>query len=289
MLCYDDVMDRKPSAYSLKAPGRTGAGMSLPGRGPFPRVDAHLVQAEITRDEIVGGRRVVASPANPPHAKKQTDLDFVIRPHVAPGYHAATDLLTRHDQDSDFATDLCIYKDGIDPETGARHLEEIAFEIVSEQNERLVTEKAVRMHRRGVRRIFTIWVKGTQKVCEWSPHDQSWRLLSPDARIDDPCLVVPLPVAALLDATAANEAVVDAMAASGQPAIRRRDIEAEARGKADAILQILDARGLSPDPLQQATILGCSDIPRLDQWLRKAAIATAADDILDETEPPKTR
>lgn len=255
------------------------------GRGPFPRVDDHLVEPEITRDEIIGGRRFVASPAQPPHATKQTDLDFVLRAHVAPGYRGATDLLTRHDQDSDFATDLCIYKDGIDPETGARHLEEIAFEIVSEQNERLVTEKAVRMHHRGVRRIFTVWVKGLQRVCEWSPADRSWRPLETDEHIDDPCLVVPLPVAALLDAAAASEAVVAAMAARGEPAIRRREAEAEARAKADAILQILDARGMRPDPIQRQTLLECSDLARLDQWLRRAAVATTVDDVLAEAEP----
>jgi hypothetical protein len=248
---------------------------------PFPRVDAHLVEPEVTRDEIIGGRRFVASPANPAHATKQIDLDFVIWAHVAPGYRGATDLLTRHDQDSDFATDLCIYKDGIDPETGARHLEEIAFEIVSEQSERLVTEKAVRMHRRGVRRIFTVWVKGPQRVCEWSPADQTWRPLEANTRISDPCLVAPLPVAALLDPEAANQAVVDAMAARGEPAILRR----EARAKADAILQILDARGLHPNPVQRQTILDCSDIARLDLWLRRAAVATAVDNILAEAEP----
>lgn len=282
-------MEAKRATYSLKAPGRTGAGMSLPGRGPFPRVDDHLVEAEVTRDEIIGGRRVVASPANPAHATKQVEIDFVVLAHVAPGYRGATDLLTRHDQDSDFATDLCIYKDGIDPETGARHLEEVAFEIVSEQSERLVTEKAVRMHNRGVRRIFTVWVKGPQRVCEWSPADRSWRPLEADAHIDDPCLVVPLPVAALLDGTVASEAVVAAMAARGEPAIRRREAEAEARAearvKADAILQILDARGMHADPVQRQTLRDCSDLARLDQWLRRAAVAITVDDVLVETQP----
>ena len=45
--------------------------MRLPGRGSFPRVDDHLVEAEVTRDEIIGGQRVVASPAEWPHATQQ--------------------------------------------------------------------------------------------------------------------------------------------------------------------------------------------------------------------------
>ena len=118
-------MDPKRSAYDLKAPGRSGSGMPqrLPGRGPFPRVDDHLVVPEITRDEIIGGRRVIASPAHPPHATQHTRLDYVIQAHVASGYTVAADLLTRHDQDSDFASDVCVFKDGIDPSTGARHRE----------------------------------------------------------------------------------------------------------------------------------------------------------------------
>jgi hypothetical protein len=197
--------------------------MHLPGRGPLPRVDDHLVQPEVTRDEVVGGQPMVAFPAKLPHAKKQMDLDFVLRAHVAPGYGGAADLLTRHDLSSDFATDACIYKDGTDLETGTRHLEEIAFEVVSEQSESVVTKKAVQMARRGVRRIFSIWLKGPQRVCEWSPQSRSWRPLDRASSIEDPCLVAPLAVAALLDAAAASKAVVEAMAASGDPTLLKRE------------------------------------------------------------------
>lgn len=74
--------------------------MHLPGRDSFPRVDDHLIEPEVTRDEIIGGRRVIALPANPPHANQQSDLDYVLRAHVAPGYLTAADLLTRLDEDS---------------------------------------------------------------------------------------------------------------------------------------------------------------------------------------------
>jgi hypothetical protein len=261
--------------------------MHLPGRGSFPRVDDHLVQPEITRDEMIGGRRIVASPAQPPHATKHTDLDFVLRAHVTPGYTAAADLLTRHDQSSDFATDVCIYKDGIDPDTGARYLEEVAFEIVSEQNQRVVTEKAVRMHNRGVRRIFSVWVKGEKRVCEWSAEDRRWQPLDRASSISDPCLVKPLPMTALLDAAAADNAVVEAMIAKGNPVLREREATAEARGqaraKADAILQVLEARSVAVSPEQRQRILECSDPDRLDGWLRRAAVASSADEVMSET------
>lgn len=279
-------MDERHRGYDLKAPGTSGSPRHLPGRAPFPRVDDHLVVPELTRDEIIGGQRMVASPANPPHATQQTDLDFVLRAHVAPGYHAATDLLTRHDVESDFATDTCIFKDGVDPETGARYLEEIAFEVVSEQNERLVMEKALRMHRRGVRRIFAIWVKGRRKVCEWSPESRIWRPLDAGSRIEDPCLVMPVDVAALLDAVAADNAVVEALSVKGNPALREREAAAEAKGRAmalaEAVLRVLEARGVTISSEQQEKILGCSDTDRLGRWLSRAALASSAEEVTSE-------
>ncbi len=271
-------MDENRPPYSLKAPGASGSPRHLPGRGSFPDVDDHLVEPEITRDEIIGGRRVVLSPAKEPHAPQHFRLDYLLGAHLAPGYHGATDLLTRHDEESDFATDTCVYKEGVDPTTGSRYLEEIAFEVVSEQNERYVTEKAVRMHRRGVRRIFSIWVKGPRRVCEWSPESQSWRPLDTGSRIEDPCLAASLAVAALLDAAAADNAVVEALVAKGNPEIRRR----EATVAAEAILSVLEARGIAVSADERQEILDCRDRDRLNRWLRRAVVATSASEVTSE-------
>lgn len=286
------LMDENRRAYSLKAPGSTGSGASLrlPGRGPFPRVDDHLVVPEVTRDEIINGRRVVAFPAHPPHANQQSDLDYVLRAHVAHGYRAAADLITRHSAESDFATDACVYKEGVDPETGARYLEELAFEGVSEQNAGLVTEKAVQMHRRGVRRIFAVFVKGGPRVCEWASESATWRPLAAGSQIDDPCLVRPLAIGALLDAATADNAVVEALAAKGNPAIRQREAVAEARGEtrgraqasAEAILKVLEARGVAVSTAQRQEILRCLDLDRLDRWLRGAAVAASSEEVTSE-------
>lgn len=273
--------DRRP-AYSLKAPGASGQAMRLPGRSSFPRVDEHLVDPEVTRDEIIGGRRVVAMPAHPPHATRQFQLDYVLEPHIAPGYIGAADLLNRVDIDSDFASDACVYKEGTDPQTGTRYLEEIAFEVISEQNEAVVTEKALRMQRRGVRRILAIFVKGERRVCEWSAETRSWRPLDLSTSIEDPCLEVPLPVAALLDAAAANQAVVEALAAQGDPTIRRREAQREALGKAKTILQFLEARGIAVSPSQREEILRCEDLDRLDRWARRTAVASSVAEVLAE-------
>lgn len=295
------AMDEHRLPDSLKAPGSPGVSLRLPGRSPFPRLDDHLVQPEVSRHEIIGGVRV-ALPADPPHATQQSELDYLLRAHAAPGYRVAVELLTRHDQESDFATDVCVFRDGLDPATGHRYLEEIAFEVVSEQSERLVKEKAVRMHRRGVRRIFSILVKG-HHICEWSSESQTWRPLEPTEQIEDPCLVAPLTMEALLDAAEADNAVVEALAAKGNPAIRRREAEAEARGEArgraagtaegqargtaETILNVLEARGIAVSLAQRQEILACRDMDRLGRWSRRAALASSTEEVL-AVAPPKT-
>jgi hypothetical protein len=278
-----DVMDERRSGYSLKAPGYSSSPRHLPGRGPLPGLDDRLVEAEVSREEIIGGHRVIAFPAEEPHASQHLVLDYVVQAHLAAGYAGATDLLTRHDVDSDFASDTCVRKAGIDPATGARYLEEIAFEVVSEQSERNVTEKAVRMHRRGVRRIFTIVVKGERRVREWSSKGQTWRLLEADSQIEDPCLVKPLRVAALLDAAAGENAVVEALAAKGNPELLKREAKAEAKGKAESILMVLETRGIAVGEAQREEILRCHDLDRLDRWLRRATLASSAGEVTSES------
>jgi hypothetical protein len=281
-------MDENRTAHRLQALGAPGSSsaLRLPGRERFPALDDHLVQPEVTRDEIIGGRRVVASPAKLPHATRHQQLDYVLRAHIVPGFNGAADLLTRYDEESDFASDSCVFKDGMDPATGRAHLEEIAFEVVSEQNEGLVTEKALRMHRRGVRRIFAIWIKG-QRVCEWSPESQSWRRLAAGAEIEDPCLVKPLAVSALLDAALADNAVAEALVAKGNPVIQRVKAEGKTEGRAEgvaeSILRVLSARGVAVSPGERREILSCRDLERLDRWLVRATQVSSAAEVTSES------
>jgi hypothetical protein len=284
-------MDDKRAGYGLKAPGASVApSLRLPGRADFPRLDEHLVVPEVTRDEIIKGRRVVAHPALPAHGDEHSELDFVVRGLVAPGYQVSTDLLTRVGKQSDFASDSSIRKKGDDPATGSRYLEEVAFEVVSTQSEGDVTEKAEEMHERGVRRIFAIFVKGPRRVCEWSPASRRWMPLGAGARIEDPCLVTPLAVSALLDAALADDAVVEALKAKRNPEILKLEAAAEARGEArgkaegtaEAILEILKARGVAVSQAQREEVLRCSDLARLSRWVVRAALAASAEEVTAE-------
>ncbi|HEX4964024.1 MAG TPA: Uma2 family endonuclease [Thermoanaerobaculia bacterium] len=229
---------------------------------------------------------MVAFPAEAPHADRHGELQYVLRAHVAPGYVAAVDLLTRLDFKSDFASDVCVRRAGVDPQTGKRYLEELAFEVVSEQTEQEVSEKVPRMHHRGIRRIFAIFVK-SQQVCEWSPTGQgSWRPLGHDSRIEDTCLALPVVVTALLDAATADDAVIEALAAKDNPALRRREAaarsEGETKGMAMSILRVLEMRGIAVSPDQRREILSCADLDRLDRWVSRGALAASADEVLQD-------
>jgi flagellar biosynthesis/type III secretory pathway protein FliH len=60
--------------------------------------------------------------------------------------------------------------------------------------------------------------------------------------------------------------------------------EGKAQGKAEALLAVLDSRGLTVTAGQRKQVLGCSDPKQLDAWLRGAATTPSARALLS-TEP----
>jgi hypothetical protein len=204
--------------------------MSFPSNRPaMPGVDDHLVAPETSRDEIVRGRRVVAMPALPPHADRHCEVDYVIRAHTAEGYVTSSDLLTRVGPNSNFATDTSVRRAGIDPATGERYLEELAFEVVSEQSNRDIRERAEELAARGVRRLIAIFVKRGE-VREWSREQSDWVTLPLDGVLDDPTLARPVVIRGLLDAGVADDEVVDALDAKGNPRLARLKARAAEQG-----------------------------------------------------------
>ena len=245
----------------------------------FPPLDEHLVEPEVTRDEMIRGRRVVAMPALPPHGDRHFELDFVLRGSVAPGYVGSTDLITRFTRGSDFATDTCIRRDGTDPATGTRWLEEVAFEIVNEQTMRDVTDKAEDLVVRGVRRVFAIFVKQGW-VGEWTANRRTFQRLDPGATIADPTLRRPIRVRALLDAAEADNAVAQGLVDKKNPVIEAVRKEAHLEGRRAALFAILEARGIDAGDDGRARILACEDVPVLDRWIAKAAVARSVDEVI---------
>ena len=206
------------SAHRVEFPGET-----------FPPPDEHLVEPETDR-EMIDGQIIQVSPANPPHADRTVDISYVLRAHVAPNYVASADLLTRVSDENDFATDACIRKAGTDAQ-GHRHLEELSFEVKYTQSESSLKKRARMLTRRGVRRVFAVYVRveyldGAEivkagPVKEWSRDKNDWEKLDDDYVIKDPCLQQPIAVRSLLDAVQADNAVAQALIDKHNPVIDR--------------------------------------------------------------------
>jgi hypothetical protein len=274
----------------LAPPADGGASAyKLPGaeRGPtgFPPVDQHIVKPEVTRDEIIRGRKVIAMPADAPHADQEVRLSFVFAPHVRPGYVPSADLITRVSEGSNFATDLSIRKGGTDPATGSRYLEELSFEIVNTQSMRDIREKAEDLITRGVRRVFAIFVK-TGNVGEWSRDKNDFVMIDKDGMLEDPLLIRPITIRAIIDAGAADDEVVRALWKKGNPELKKL-IEGEQKKGLDegqrqarqqVLLDLLRERfGDLPSAIQAR--VDAADIAQISAWTKKLLSAPSLDDV----------
>ena len=277
-------MDRHGSPVRVdSSPG------SFPGSEPLPRIDDRLAPPE-TRIEILDGKKIRTMPAGRAHATKHSQVDTVVRAHVAKGYTVAVDMLTRTSRTSDFAPDVSIFPSAPDPKTKGRQLEELAFEVASKQRLAVPTVKARKLVARGVRRVFCVLVK-QGRVLEWSRAKDDWSGLPNDASIEDPCLVRPLPVAALLDALVADDEVAKALIVKRPPAIRKALLDSKAKGrregelqaKAETLLRLLAARGLRVSPRVRASIEASRDVAELDRWFDRAVSAKTAAGVLGKS------
>jgi hypothetical protein len=273
------MSSRAPQILAPGAPWDAPAAYAPP-RDEVPRIDERLAPPE-TRVEYLNGSEMWAAPADEQHAVQHADLTYVLRAHTTAGYKSAVDMLTRTAAASDHAPDASIFPQEEDPETGGRKIEELAFEVVDKQSLSVPTEKARQLIQRGVRRVFCILVRH-KKMLEWSRETDGWKPLPPDAVIEDPCLVTPMPVAAVLDAAASDDAVARALLVKGVPALEQAFADRELAAKRDALREVLEARELPVSSALADAIAACEDVRTLDQWIRRAATATSAADVITE-------
>lgn len=297
-----DPKHHLPSIVLAPGSGHPEETLHLPGPNePLPRIDERLAPPE-TRLEYLHGAEIFAAPADRPHATEHCELTFVLRAHIARGYTGAVDMLTRTGHATDIAPDASVFASDPDPLTGGRRLEELAFEVTSEQALKVPTEKARELIGRGVRRVFCILVR-QRRVLEWSRHVDGWATLPESAVIEDQCLVRPLPVAALLNASAADSASAQALLDKHVPVIEaalaereargemrgeargemrgevRGEMRGEARGRAVSLLAILEARGLHVDVPLRERILGTTNTSLLDLWVERAVVSATIEDV----------
>lgn len=270
----------------ILAPGAPGHASSFAfpsaDRKPsFPPVDEHLVKPEVSREEIIRGRKIITMGANPEHAEAHARVDFVIGPHVRPGAVAASDLLTRVNQGSNFATDVCVRNAGTDPRTGTRYLEELSFEVVNEQSMRDAKEKAEDLTGRGVRRVFAIFVKKNY-IGEWSQARREFVMLPNDGMIEDPMFIRPIAVQALLDAAVAESQVVLALWKKGNPELKRIHQQGvddgQKQGQKRLLLTLLQKR-FGSLPVAVEARVNAADSAQVDAWAEKLLSASSLDEV----------
>jgi hypothetical protein len=273
-------------------------GMSSPGSivdPELPAVDERLVAPE-TRYEIDDGKLVYVAPADPPHATCHSKVSSLLVAYTVDDYIVAIDMLTRTSKTSDIAPDASIFPRAKDPRTGGRRLEELAFEIVATQKLGDAGHKAASLTARGVRRCFAVDVERL-RAFEWSSVLGTWSILDQSSSIDDPVFVIPLPVAALIQAAkidAVAPSVTPALVAKGDPVIMAEIAHARAegvahgradgvaQGRAEALLQLLELRGLHPTEPERARILAERDLERLQQWAARALTCSHPSQLFDD-------
>jgi Uma2 family endonuclease len=261
--------------------------------------------------EILDGEVVAVSPAHEPHGSQHSKLSAILEAHCAPGYNAASDMLTRTGWRDDFAPDGSIYPLARDPVTGGRQLEELAFEVVVTESLSHAGKKAAKLCGRGVRRVFAIDVE-RGRCLEWSVAVDGWEILGADAAIEDPALVPALPVRDLVSAGTADDAVARALLAKRNAVLEARHAVIREEGRKEgreegrkegreagreegreegrreggtkalqhAIVSVLSARGLAPSEQEQADILAMTDAGVLNRWVAAAASCTSVAELL---------
>jgi hypothetical protein len=85
---------------------------------------------------------------------------------------------------------------------------------------------------------------------------------------------------------AAKRALEEMMASGGYQIqnefIRKNIAKGKAEGKAEDVLAVLEARGLSISDEVRERVRQSTDLPELDRWLRRAAVVSSAREIFDE-------
>jgi hypothetical protein len=198
----------------------------------MPGVDDRLAVPE-AGEEYIDGVRYEVMAGEPEHADPQCQLAYVVRPCAAEGWIASTELLTRADVGSDFATDVCVRRAGKDPRTGQRYLEELSFEVANTQTLGKLEHRAKKLVARGVRRVFAVMVREGE-VREWK-RSGGWRVRSARGEIRDRAFKKPLRIRAILDAAEADRMVVDALWEKREPHLVKLVDQGRTEGRKEAL------------------------------------------------------
>ncbi|NJK31426.1 MAG: hypothetical protein HC927_02830 [Deltaproteobacteria bacterium] len=125
---------------------------------------------------------------------------------------------------------------------------------MSEQSLAHVITQAEDLANRGVRRLIAVFVRRGE-VCEWSQDERRFVPLPLDGTLEDRTLLHPIAIDALLDAVAADSAVVDAIHARRNP----RAVEIEEAARFGPIAALCKKLRLPFGPAERARLHGLDD------------------------------
>jgi hypothetical protein len=158
--------------------------------------------------------------------------------------------------------------------------------VVSSERLSKAAGKAKKLADRGVRRVFAVDVT-RQRAFEWSAELETWELLAPTASIEDVTLGAALPVEALVPAAKADDAVARALLLKKNPVLENALLaereHGKAEGKAEAVIAILEARGIDVAAADRARILATKDAETLNAWIARAATSASMAEVFSRS------
>jgi hypothetical protein len=95
-------------------------------------------------------------------------------------------------------------------------------------------------------------------------------VLAPGKVIEDPALHLPIPVEALIDGVASDDAAARALLARNNPVLEERAAQVRREEARKYLFRILERRDIALDAAQRARIDTCDDLEALERWLLRA-------------------
>lgn len=141
----------------------------------------------------------------------------------------------------------------------------------------------------GTRFVWVVRLNGLRRVEVHTPGNAMY-LAHPGEELSAPGILQnPVPVAALFDRNAAHEATLrNLLQRKGYASLEAVRAEGELRGRIDALLAVLAARGLPLSKAQRQAIEAAADKREIDAWIARAAVAASTEEVLAKpTEPTR--
>ncbi len=143
-------------------------------------------------------------------------------------------------------------------------------------------EKIAELLAAGTGLVWVVRLIGPQRVEVHRPNEPM-KLYSASDVLEAPgVLRNPVPVRALFDRDAAHEVVLrNLLQRRGYASLNAVREEGREEGMSDAILALLQGRGLAVDATVEARLRACHDRETLRRWLLRAARAERAESLFD--------